>query len=91
MDNHILESPVWRALNGLDIFQFQQTVEIFEIGGFADINFLTNFPCSETVGSPFGLLLDIQFYFFKELNTLIDVAEEQLKIDIRKKSGAKQS
>jgi ABC-type transporter MlaC component len=25
------------------------------------------------------------------LNTLIDVAEEQLKIDIRKKSGAKQS
>ena len=27
----------------------------------------------------------------KALNTLIDVAEEQLKIDIRKKSGAKQS
>jgi transposase len=27
----------------------------------------------------------------KGLNTLIDVAEEQLKIDIRKKSGAKQS
>jgi hypothetical protein len=25
------------------------------------------------------------------LNTLIDIAEEQLKIDIRKKSGAKQS
>jgi transposase len=27
----------------------------------------------------------------KALNTLIDVAEEQLKIDIRKKSGAKRS
>ena len=27
----------------------------------------------------------------KALNTLIDVAEEQLKIAIRKKSGAKQS
>ena len=27
----------------------------------------------------------------KALNTLIDVAEEQLKIDIRKKSGARQS
>ena len=27
----------------------------------------------------------------KALNTLIDVAEDQLKIDIRKKSGAKQS
>ncbi len=27
----------------------------------------------------------------KALNTLIDIAEEQLKIDIRKKSGAKQS
>lgn len=27
----------------------------------------------------------------KALNTMIDVAEEQLKIDIRKKSGAKQS
>ncbi|MBW4361624.1 hypothetical protein [Flavobacterium taihuense] len=27
----------------------------------------------------------------KALNTLIDVAEEQLKIDIKKKSGAKQS
>ena len=27
----------------------------------------------------------------KALNTLIDVAEEQLKIEIRKKSGAKQS
>ena len=27
----------------------------------------------------------------KALNTLIDVAEEQLKISIRKKSGAKQS
>lgn len=27
----------------------------------------------------------------KALNTLIDVAEEQLKIDLRKKSGAKQS
>jgi len=27
----------------------------------------------------------------RALNTLIDVAEEQLKIDIRKKSGAKQS
>ena len=27
----------------------------------------------------------------KALNTLIDVAEEQLKIDIRKKSGTKQS
>ena len=27
----------------------------------------------------------------KALNTLIDVAEEQLKVDIRKKSGAKQS
>lgn len=27
----------------------------------------------------------------KALNTLIDVAEDQLRIDIRKKSGAKQS
>lgn len=27
----------------------------------------------------------------KALNTLIDVAEDQLKVDIRKKSGAKQS
>ncbi|MBK7245556.1 MAG: hypothetical protein IPH98_17230 [Saprospiraceae bacterium] len=27
----------------------------------------------------------------KALNTLIDLAEEQLNIDIRKKSGAKQS
>ena len=27
----------------------------------------------------------------KALNTLIDVAKDQLKIDIRKKSGAKQS
>jgi transposase len=27
----------------------------------------------------------------KALNILIDVAEEQLKIDIRKKSGARQS
>jgi transposase len=27
----------------------------------------------------------------RALNTLIDVAEEQLKIDIRKKSGARQS
>jgi len=27
----------------------------------------------------------------KALNTLIDVAEDQLKIDIRKKSGARQS
>ena len=27
----------------------------------------------------------------RALNTMIDVAEEQLKIDIRKKSGAKQS
>jgi len=27
----------------------------------------------------------------KALDTMIDIAEEQLKIDIRKKSGAKQS
>ena len=27
----------------------------------------------------------------KALNTMIDIAEQQLKIDIRKKSGAKQS
>ncbi len=48
-------------------------------------------PISTTEAEALKKALEEAEMKIKALNTLIDVAEEQLKIDIRKKSGAKQS
>lgn len=48
-------------------------------------------PVSQSEAQALQKALDEAQMKIKALNTLIDVAEEQLKIDIRKKSGAKQS
>jgi transposase-like protein len=48
-------------------------------------------PISPAQGQALQKALEEAEMKIKALNTLIDVAEEQLKIDIRKKSGARQS